>query len=657
MKHIHTHLPKFLSVLILLGLPAGPVWPAAYPSQQEQQNREHQKKEEQEKIKKPPVITEEILVVGETPQDRPVSTVTTLSETQVERVKPLDLSEAIRYAPGVLVTFGDKSVYTLKLRGVDSNRISLLVDGIPVYEPYYSSFDLKTVAADGIDSLQLTKGPSSVLYGPNTLGGIVNVITQRPEGRPQLSLNASYGQENTRSLGLQSGLQWDRLAFAGTLLYQDSDGFRYPDPDSGDRTERGNTDYQRVNFNAKAYWNPSNSSEILFNAGVFLSDYGMPPGLTASRPRYWRFNKWNRFTLNAGGYSALGTNSLARFRAYYVNYYNTLSMFNDAGLTQQRFESTHDNSVYGFYGMADLAAGTDNSLKFSFDYKGDDVHTQDDVGEPWMAYDQLTLSFGVEDHFQFLPGWQVVAGLSYDYLDKFIGEGTGKVNPLLGLKYSPLQSLKLHLSFSQKSRFPSMRSLYSSSSGNPDLISERGTIWELGFTYNREVFVSGAVFFMKFKDMIDSVRLPEFDFERRYFNIGEAYINGFELQVQKNLRYAGFTVNYTFLDHRNQTDDQPLQLISQHNLNFDVQVFPYTGVRIGVFGSWASRSYALIFEGEPLEEVPAYFYLDSVLAYTWRGTEIFLKVTNIFNDYIYTEPGFPWRGRYFELGFRTNILK
>jgi iron complex outermembrane receptor protein len=632
---------------------AAPLLPASHPSPQEQAQ---QKEEKQEKVKKPPVITEEILVVGEAPQDRPVSTVTTLTETQVERIKPLDLSEAIRYAPGVLVTFGDKSVYTLKLRGVDSKRIALLVDGIPVYEPYYSSFDLKTVAAYGVDSLQLTKGPSSVLYGPNTLGGIVNVITQRPEGRPQLSLNASYGQENTRSLGLQSGLQWDRLAFSGSLLYQDSDGFQYPDPDSGDQTERGNSDYQRFNLNTKVYWNPTNSSEILFNGGIFLSDYGMPPGLTTSRPRYWRFKKWNRYTLNAGGYTALGKNSLARFRAYYVNYNNTLAMFSDADLSQQRFESTHDNSVYGFFGMADLAAGTNNNLKFSFDYKGDDVHTQDDVGESWNAYDQLTVSFGVEDHFQFLPDWQVVAGLSYDYLDKFTGEGTGKVNPLLGLKYSPLDSLKLHLSFSQKSRFPSMRSMYSSSSGNPDLISERGTIWELGFTYNREVFLSGAVFFMNFKDMIDSVRLPEFDFERRYFNIGEAYINGFELQAQKDLRHAGFVLNYTFLDHKNNTDNQPLQLISQHNLNFDVQIYPFTGIRLGLFGSWGSRSYALIYEGDPLEEVPAYFYLDSVLAYTWRRMEIFLKVTNIFDDHIYTEPGFPWRGRYIELGFRTSIL-
>ena len=185
--------------------------------------------EEKNKKEKAIIIAEEILVVGEAPQDRPVSTVTILDNTQIERRKPLDLSEAVRYAPGVAVSFGDKSVYTLKLRGLDSKRIALLIDGIPVYEPYFSSFDLKTVAADGIDSLQLTKGPSSVLYGPNTLGGIVNVITQRPAGKPELSVQASYGELNTRQIGLRSGFQLKRVTFTGNLLYQDSDGFYFPD--------------------------------------------------------------------------------------------------------------------------------------------------------------------------------------------------------------------------------------------------------------------------------------------------------------------------------------------------------------------------------------------------------------------------------------------
>ena len=618
--------------------------------------QEEKPQEEKKKEEKTSVITEEILVVGEAPKDRPVSSVTVLDETQIEQIKPLDLSEAIRYAPGVSVTFGDKSVYTLKLRGVDSRRIALLVDGIPVYEPYYSTFDLKTVSADGIDSLKLTRGPSSVLYGPNTLGGIVNVITQRPTGKPTLSLHASYGELNTRNLGLRSGLQLDRWAFSGSLQYQDSDGYYIPDEEGVERLERTNTDYQRANLNGKLYFNPSSNTEILVNAGIHLSDYGMPPDTVASRPRFWRFKKWNRYSFNAGGYTALDERSLIRYRAFYVQHDNVLNMFTDRDLTRKRFESTHDNSIYGLFGLADIATFRANQLKFSLSFQRDVARTQDDVGEPWNEYDQGTFSVGIEDHLILADHWVLVGGLSFDYLDKFTGENTSRFNPLVGIKYSPIRQLDLHFSFSQKSRFPSMRSMYSDSSGNPDLLSERGTIWELGFTYNEHFLLSGAVFLTRFKDLIDSVRLPEYDFERIYFNIGKARIDGFELQFQKAFRKLALTMNYTFLDHWNESDDQPLTVLSKHNLNFDFQVFPLPNFRIALLGLLASSSSWLDIDTLELLEIPSYFNLDVVAAYRWNRIELFLKVTNLFDNFIYTELGFPWRGRYFELGLRADVL-
>lgn len=648
MKHFFTTAIKFLVLVFIVF--------TFFFRPQFGYSQEAQSEKKEEEKKETPVITEEILVVGETPKDRPISTVTVLDETRIEQVKPLDLSETIRYAAGASVTFGDKSVYTLKLRGVDSSRIALLIDGVPVYEPYYSTFDLKTVSADGIDSLKLTKGPSSVLYGSNMLGGIVNVITRRPAGKPDFSLQASYGDRNTRSVGLESGFGVDRWSFAGSLFYQDSDGYDIPDVGNGEQQRRSNTDYQRLNFNGKVYFNPSGNSELMINAGIHLSDYGMPPEINASRPRYWRFKKWNRYSFNAGGFTALGEKSIIRYRAYYVQHDNVLDMFGDLELTQRRFESTHDNSVYGLFGLADLYLSTKNRLKFSLDYRRDVARTQDDVGQPWNNYDQGTFSLGIEDHFSFLDDWVLVAGLSLDYLNKFMGENTTRLNPLLGVKYTPLPQLDLHLSFSQKSRFPSMRSLYSPSSGNPDLLSERGTVWELGFTYNDRFLLTGAFFLSRFKDLIDSVRLPEYDFQRVYFNIGEARIDGFEMQLQKAFRNLALTFNYTFLDHWNQSDDQPLAVISKHNLNFDCQIYPLQGLRLGLLGLLASPSYWLDINTNELLDVPSYFNLDAVFAFRWNRVELFLKVTNIFDSYIYTEHGFPWRGRYFELGVRTDLL-
>lgn len=617
-----------------------------------QEKQTKKKKEKDLPVQKK--ISEEIVVVGKLPKELPVSTVTLLDSEKIELMKPLDLSEAIKYAPGVTVTFGDKSVYTLKLRGMDAKRIALLIDGIPVYEPYFSSFDLKTVATGGIDSLKITKGPSSVLYGPNTLGGIVNVITRRPSQKPTLFLNTTYGEKNTRSLSMDSSLQWKRLAFTGTMLYQDSDGFYYPGENDG-RTERSNSDYQRYNLNAKLYYTPSSSTEILLNGGVFKSNYTMPPALEVSKPRYWRFKNWDRYALNTGGFTALGEKSFLRFRAYFVHYDNTLDQFADEEMTIRKFESTYDNSVYGFFALGDFSIGRDNSLKASINYKRDDVRIQDDIGEPWDEFNQGTFSLGIEDHFTFFENWKLVGGLSFDFLDKFIGENTSKVNPLVGIKFSPIEPMDIHLSFSKKSKFPSMRSMYSHTSGNPDLLSESGQNWEFGFTYNKEFLLTSSLFFTRFKDMIDSVKLP--DSTRRYFNISKAYINGFEMQFQKSLKALSTTFNYTYLDHKNESDDRPLDALPKHNLNFNIKIFPLNGFRIGLLGLLASSSKWFDYKSNELLDIPYYFNLDSVLSYQMKRFELFLKISNIFNHYFYTEPGFPWRGRYFELGFKMSLLK
>jgi len=610
-------------------------------------------KAEEDKVVK---ITEEILVVGRAPKDIPLATISTMDSTQIEGLKPRDLSDVVKYIPGSMVTFGDKDTFTLKLRGVDSRRIALLVDGVPVYEPYFASFDLKTVSAGGIDTLQVTKGPSSVLYGPNTLGGLVNVITKRPAPKPSLSLSGSYGNKETRSLGADASIAWERFGLVASALYQDSDGFFYPDQSAG-RTERTNSDFERLNLNVKLYYTPSSSTEIMVNGGLYQSEYGMPPALFTQRARYWRFPRWDRSTINAGGFTSLGGDSVLRFRAYYVNYFNTLDWFLDPGMTSLQSKSTYDNSVYGAFALADLPTGRFNALKASLLFQKDIARIKDDEDLPWEQFDQGTLSAGLEDHFRLSDKWKVIGGLSLDYIDKYTpGENNTSLNPLVGIKYTPREDLDFHLSFARKSRFPSMRSLYSTSSGNPDLLSESGTTAEFSTTYSGSISLTGTLFLSRFRNFIDTVRLP--DGTRRYFNVGRAHINGFEVQAQKSSSGLSATVNYTYLEHRNDTDDRPLDAQPNHNLNFDISVFPHKSVRVGLCGLFGSKSWWYDSTTRQVLTIPSYFNLDAIASYLIAERyEIFVKLGNVFDNYFYTEPGFPWRGRYFEIGFRADVLK
>jgi iron complex outermembrane receptor protein len=470
-------------------------------------------------------------------------------------------------------------------------------------------------------------------------------------------LTGSYGDRDTKGLGANGSASFGRFSLAGDVRYQGSDGFNYPDQASGARLPRANSDFERLNLTAKAYYTPSSSTEIMVNGGLYRSSYGMPPALFTQRARYWRFPKWDRSTLNAGGFTSLGRNSILRFRSFYVSYDNTLDWFADPAMTELDSSSTYDNSSYGGFALAELPTGGRNTLKTSLLYQRDVARIQDDAGLPWDRFDQGTLSAGVEDHLSLAGAWKIIGGLSLDSIDKYRGGANNTaLNPLVGLKFTPNQDLDLHVSFARKSRFPSMRSLYSPSSGNPDLLAESGTAVEAAGTWNGPVFFTASVFFNKFRNFIDTVRNP--DGTRTYYNVGRAHINGFEVQVQKATRRAAATANYTFLDHRNETDDRPLDAQPKHNLNLEAAVTPFSGVRLGLYGLYGSTSWWYDSSSRTVLTIPSFFSLDAVLGYTFRGRyEIFARLGNLFDDYFYTEPGFPWRGRYFELGFRADVLK
>ncbi len=597
-------------------------------------------------------ITEEIQVVGKAPKEAPLATVTTVSTPTLELMKPRDLSEAVRFAPGLFVTVGNKEEYTLKLRGIDNKRIALLVDGVPVMEPYYGSFDLKTVSAGAVQSLQVTKGPSSVLYGPNTMGGIVNVITRRPSARPEMNLTGSWGGDTTRSAGVDGSWLPGRFGFAASAFWQDSGGWRYTDAASGARLERGNSDYERLNLNTKLFYVPSDRTEVMINVGRYTSSYGMPPDLFG-KARYWRFKDWDRTSVNAGGFTGFGGTTV-RFRAYYVNYYNVLDHYKDAPMTQRQFESTFDNFNAGAFGLVETPLSGWNTLKASGYVQGDKARQKDDAGLPWYDFHQTDLSVGLEDHVSLGERWKVIGGASFDTLYRNDGGTTSKLNPLLGLKYQPAEDVDVHVSYSSKSKFPSMRSLYSSSNGNPDLRSEFGRCVEVGVTSTRWAEVSGSVFFNELRDLIDTWRLP--DGTRRFWNIGRARINGFELQARKDWRLVEVSAGFTYLDHRNLSDDRPLDVTPNREATFAVTVRPVTRLSVGLFGLVASSSSWYNTNTSSTLTVPAYSTVDAVVAYAAGKVAPFLRVTNLFDASYYTEPGFPWRGRYIEVGVKAGIF-
>lgn len=604
-------------------------------------------KKEKEKEVVLPMITESVTVEAKVPRELPYAATSELKAEKIETLKPKDLTDVLSYTPGTYVSTGAKSEWSVKLRGLSTNRVTLLYDGIPVYEPYYNSFDLKAISSDQVDSVKVVKGASSVLYGPNTMGGIVDVLSKRPAS-DQFTLRLDYGTRQTYGAYASGALRGRNLLFTGSASREGSDGFNWVS--GGDTELRLNSDYKRTNLGGKLYYYPGNGAEVMAEVNYYQSEYGIPTAIDYYKKQYWRFKDWQRLLANLGGSFPILDGGYVKARLYYVKHYNVLDAYKTSQFDKLNWESTYDNYALGAFVLGMVPLSDKNQLHASASYRDDDVSTQSAVNAPWEHYEHKTLSLGVEDRFRVSDKVELMAGASLDHLNKQDGENKTTVNPILGVKFNPNAWTDLHLTLAQKSRFPSMKNLYSlpENGGNPDLRDEIGTNLEAGFTYDRGWFLSGAVFHNRIRDMIES-RI-NIDFIKQNINVAKATITGFELEARKALGDFSLSASYTYLDTENEETGDRLDLIPASQLNASLRFNRPDLFSLTVWGIYASDS--IYHSNAGIVEVDPYAVLNAALERSFGAFSLFLKVDNLLNNEYWSEPGWPMKARTLTIGAR-----
>lgn len=642
MTYIKKYAKRFSLILVIFALSV-----VHLPGEE----NEKAKKAEEEPQK--PII-EEIEVTGETPAQQPLSMVSLIKKKELDKVVPKNLGEAMNRASGVYVTEGAKNEADVKIRGLSSNRITLMYDGISIYEPYFNSFDLKSFTVVGIENIKVIKGTNSVLYGPNALGGVINVITERPT-QPFFSLSANTGENATYFVSGYGGFSWDRFAFFANATLDQSDGFNWNQ--DGDRVLRDNSDYNRLNLSGKFYFYPSEHSEIMVQLLYHTAEYGIPTATEFVKQRYWRFKDWDRWQFNLGGTFPLFGKGLLKVRSYYVYHHNVLDDYKSDEFSLRRWESTYKNDALGAFIMGEYPIWDQNNLKFSLNISRSSVRTQDEIGAGWEEFDREVYSLALEDHLNLSEKWKLVAGVSIDYLVKTNEETETRANPIGGIKFTPHEWLDFHLSFARKSRFPSMKSLYSSSSGNPDLTSEIGSNYEIGFSYKRSIWLSGTLFFHHIVDMIQSYR--GLDGYRNYLNIGEADIYGLEVEARKKTGVFDINLCYTFLKSTEEETEGPLDYTPESQFNAYLNIGEIKGFSLSLWGMAVSRSQAKMGKNPPFEivEIPGFAILNVRLEKRIGKLILYVKVENLMDNNYFSEPGYPMKARTLSFGFRFDIRR
>ncbi|GGK04875.1 TonB-dependent siderophore receptor [Pseudomonas matsuisoli] len=130
--------------------------------------------------------------------------VSVVTRDQIENQGSITVAEALRYTPGVLTNpYGHTQRYDyLALRGINDGSVdNIIIDGLKAMgDP--GSFTTLQIDPFFLERIDVLKGPSSVLYGRSNPGGLAALTTKRPSFETSGRIEASYGSNATRSLGL-----------------------------------------------------------------------------------------------------------------------------------------------------------------------------------------------------------------------------------------------------------------------------------------------------------------------------------------------------------------------------------------------------------------------------------------------------------------------
>ncbi|MEM7182418.1 MAG: TonB-dependent receptor [Spirochaetota bacterium] len=155
-----------------------------------------------------------------------------INKKTLEQTQPIDAMEALRSVPGASVRYIDGVGLTpnIGFRGVsneESRKTLILEDGVLTsLSPYGQPESYYIPQIDRMERVEIIKGSGSILYGPSTIGGIVNFVTRRPPRESTLSTKIIGGENGYFSNFTQYGGTFGQTGVDISYLHKSGDGFR-----------------------------------------------------------------------------------------------------------------------------------------------------------------------------------------------------------------------------------------------------------------------------------------------------------------------------------------------------------------------------------------------------------------------------------------------
>lgn len=397
-----------------------------------------------------------------------------IEETNRTSLLPL-LTEQV---PGLFITQRGYAGYgvsngaagAISLRGLSggSSQVLVLIDGHPNYAGIYGHPIADSYQSLMTERVEVLRGPASLLYGSKAMGGVINIVTRKPQDGTHANLHAGYGSFNTAETEFSVNTRQGKLSAIASGSYNRTDGH------SDNLDFEQYSGYAKLGYEISKNWNASANIDITRfrasypgpqNAPLTDADQDITRGTTAlfiennyasTSGAVSLFYSWGDHWIN-DGYKQGQSPKEFRFTSYDemmgVSAWQSVSLFEGNRLTLGA-----DYYHYGGTAYNDSTKGRPRVLQV--DKREDELAGYVEMRQ--MIGSWLTLNAGVRADHNFNVGTEIV--------------------PQFGAAFNLPGNAHVKLSASKGFRYPFLREMYMYPPQNPDLKAESLWNYELAFS-------------------------------------------------------------------------------------------------------------------------------------------------------------------------------
>lgn len=594
--------------------------------------------------------------------------ITVIDAKDARRSQKTAVSDLLTTTPGVM---GDRNgglgtSTSLRIRGAESDQTVVLIDGVKLNDPSAvgGGYNFGNLLVGDIARIEVLRGSQSTLWGSQSIGGVVNVVTPVPEGPLAAVVNAEGGAYGTAKVAARVQAGNDRYGWRFGGDYLTTDGVSAFDKDLGGREHDG---YRNVGAHARGSVRITDdiTAEVrsTWSRGRVDFDGFPPPAFAFADTReYGITEEW----VSYAGISIDAFDGRWQNRVGFAYTDTDRENIDPGAVVPQTFDASGSNRRWEYQGILALTgnatavfgAESERSALSTASPNAFDPNPTPLRGDVSLdsVYGQLQLT-----PFQALT---LTGGLRYDDHETFGSNTSARA----ALAWSITDSTLLRSSWGEGFKAPSLFQLFSEF-GTPALAPEESASWDLGIEQHllADAIVLSATYFQRdTTDMIDFVSCFGVATPRclaqpfgYYENIQATTADGYELGLSAALTsQLRLTANYTDLEARNTargTSNFGRLLARRPRSAANVELSYTWGLPLvtTIAGQYVGRSFDNAANSFVLDD---YLLVDVRAAYAVSDRlEVYARVENLLDEDYATTRRYGSIGRGGYVGFRQSF--